>query len=171
MWLPQALAPAMLVASFLAIFFQIGAIRQIFAAPGTYLSLPVNGARMLLPRYHAQVLVSAHTLTTNLAKADEPILFAPHMPGLYPFTGRLSPTKQIYFIFPATPEEDRALLAEIERAGVQWVMLHDYALDGRDDLRFRATNPIVFDFFRKNFEPVPIDTLPPDMIVLHRIHR
>ena len=169
-WLPRACAPVILVASVLANFFQLGAIRQLFAPPGTYLSLPVNGSRMLLQRYHAQVLVSAHTLTTDLAKADEPVFFAPHMPGLYPFTGRLSPTKQIYFIFPATPDEDRALLAEIEKAGVQWVMLHDYALDGREDLRFRATNPIVFDFFRKNFEPVLIETLPRDMIVLHRIH-
>lgn len=163
------LTPLLLAASVLANFFGLGMVRQIFAAPGSFYSLPVNGSQMLLPRYHVQVLASAHTLANTLAKPDEPIFFAPHMPGLYAFTGRRSPTKQIYFIFPATPDEDRALLAELEASNVQWVMLHDYPLDGRDDLRFRSTNPIVFESFRKNFRPVKIDTLPPDMIVLQRI--
>ena len=34
---------------------------------------------------------------------------------------------------------------------------------------FDGKNPIVFDFFRKNFEPVKIATMPGDMIALHRI--
>jgi hypothetical protein len=170
-WLPWLTAPVLLTASVFANFFGFGMVRQIFAAPGSFYSLPVKGAPMLLPRYHVQVLASAHTLATTLAKPDEPIFFAPHMPGLYAFTGRHSPTNQIYFIFPATPDEDRALLAELEAARVQWVMLHDYALDGRDELRFRSTHPIVFDSFRKNFQPVRIDTLPPDMIVLRRIQQ
>jgi hypothetical protein len=170
-WLPRALAPLILAASLTANYVQISAIRRSFADPGTFLWVPVSGARMFVPRLHAQALASAHTLVMELAKADEPILFAPDFPGLYPFTGRLSPTKEIYFIFPATPQEDRALLAEIERAGVQWVMLHNYALDGRDDLRFHSTNPIVWDFLCKNFKSVPIDTLPSSMIVLRRIQR
>ncbi|MEO7319546.1 MAG: hypothetical protein ABIZ56_11205, partial [Chthoniobacteraceae bacterium] len=167
----RLLAPALLLASGLANFFMFGMVRQIFADPGSLYSLPVNGSRMLLPRDHVRVLATAHTLANTLAKPDEPIFFAPHMPGLYAFTGRLSPTKQIYFIFPATPEEDHALLAELEASNVQWVMLHDYPLDGRDDLRFRCTHPILVASLHKNFEVVPIDTLPADMIVLHRIKK
>jgi hypothetical protein len=86
------------------------------------------------------------------------------MAGLYPFIGRFSPTKRTYFVFPS-PEEDRAFLAEIEAALVEWVMLQDY---GRDDLRFMHTNPLVFAHFRKHFARVPIATLPEDFVVLRR---
>jgi hypothetical protein len=103
-----------------------------------------------------------------LAKPNEPILFLPLIPGLYPFTDRLSPVKRLYFVFPS-PEEDRALLAEIEAAGVEWVMLQDYALDGRDDLRFKNANPLVFAHFLNNFGQIQIPTLPRDMVVLRRL--
>ncbi len=166
-----ALTSVLTVGSLLANLFHYGITLEMIAAPNSLVRVDVRGQRMIAPLFHARVLKSAQTLATELAKKDEPVLFLPHMPGLYPFTGRLSPTKQIYFIFPARPDEDRALLAEIEAANVQWVMLHDYPLDGRDDLRFRNTNPIVFDFFRRNFEPVKIASLPPDMIALHRIPR
>ena len=73
----RLLAPALLIASVLANFFGLGLVRQIFAAPGSYYSLPVNGSQMLLPRYHVQVLASAHTLAKTLAKPDEPIFFMP----------------------------------------------------------------------------------------------
>ena len=163
------IATALVPACLLANLFQFGVTLEMTAAPNSLVRVDVGGQKMIAPLFHARVLKSARTLATELAKKDESVLFLPHMPGLYPFTDRLSPTNQIYFIFPAKPDEDRALLAEIEAANVQWVMLHDYPLDGRDDLRFRNTNPIVFDFFRKNFEPVKIASMPPDMIALHRI--
>ncbi len=47
-------------------------------------------------------------------------------------------------------------------------MMEDYALDGRNDLRFQNTNPMVFEYLREHFEPVKVEILPPYMIVLHR---
>ena len=166
-----ALAPFLAVTSLLANLYQIGAAMLVLAAPHSLFEFEIRGRQMSVPTYIAKVLASAHTLSTELAKKDEPILFVPNLPGLYPLTGRLSPTNQIYFIYPATPEEDRALLAEMEAANVRWVMMHDYALDGREDLRFRNTNPIVFAWLRTNFDLVPIATLPRDMVVLHRTRR
>ena len=148
-----ALAPTLSAASLLANLFQFGITRELTAAPRSLVHVDVRGQQMIASLFHARVLNIARTLATEFAKKDEAILFLPHMPGLYPFTDHLSPTKQIYFIFPARPDEDRALLAEIEAANVQWVLLHDYPLDGREDLRFRNTNPIVFDFSRSAQKP------------------
>lgn len=163
-----ALAPLLAVTSLLANLHQIGAGLEMLAAPNSMFPIEIRGQRMSVQTYVAKVLASAWTLNTELAKKDEPILFVPNMPGLYAFTERHSPTNQIYFIYPATPEEDHALLAEMKAANVQWLMMHDYALDGREELRFRNTNPIVFGWLRANFELVPIPTLPRDMVVLHR---
>lgn len=165
--LGHVLPALLLVASVTANLYWIGITFKLLAPPKSLIAVEVKGERMLLTEYQYRVLASAHHLAHDLAKPDEPILFLPLMPGLYPFTGRLSPVKRIYFVFPS-PEEDRALLAEIEAARVEWVMLQDYALDDRDDLRFRNTNPMVFEYFRKNFGAVPIATLPSDQVVLHR---
>ena len=161
--------PVLLAASLCANFPQYGISIELFAKPRSLFAVDVAGRRMVTDAYRASVLTSARHLAKQLAKPEEPILFVPNLPALYPFTGRRSPTKQIYFVFPATPGEDRALVEEIEAAGVQWVMMHDYPLDGRDDLRFRNTNPQVFENLRRNFKPVNIPTLPRDMIVLRRL--
>ncbi len=161
--------PVLIVASLSANDSQYGITIEAFAAPRSLAAVNVAGQRMVVPAYRANVLANARTLATKLAKPTEPILFLPNLPTLYPFTGRLSPIHDIYFFFPAKPEEDHALLAEIEAAGVQWVMLHDYALDDRDELRFRNMYPIVFEHLRKNFRPVQMPSLPRDMVVLQRV--
>jgi hypothetical protein len=162
------LAPVLLVMTFSANLFLYGATIQVLAEPQSLYDFPVRKQMMVVTNTYAKTLAGALILDQRLAKKSEPILFLPHMPGLYPLTERRSPIRQIYLIFPATPEEDRALLAEIEKANVQWVMLLDFPLDGRDDLRFRNTHPIVSAYFHENFEPVTINTLPPGLVVLHR---
>lgn len=166
--LGQIFAPILMGASLLANLFQFGVTGELIAPPDSFFAVDLKGERMLVGPYYARVLATARHLARDLAKPDEPILFMPLMPGLYPFTDRLSPTKRTYFVFPSA-EEDRALLAEIKAAGVEWVMLQDYALDGRDDLRFRNTNPMVCQYLRQNFENVPIDTLPRDHLVMRRL--
>ena len=159
------LAPVLLAASMLANLFQMGISLRLFTPSDELFDVEVRGDRMVVPRRHAQVIESARHLAEDLAKPNEPILFMPHFPTLYPMTQRRSPTQTIYFVFPP---DDLKLLDEIKKAGVQWVFFQDYALDGRDELRFRNTNPRVMQYFFKEFERVPINTLPGDMIVLHR---
>jgi hypothetical protein len=160
-----ALAPLLLAASVLANLFQFGVSLRLFSSPAQLFEIDVRGDRMIVPRRHAQVLESARHVAEDLAKPNEPILFMPHFPTLYSVTQRRSPTWQIYFV---SPPDDVKLLDEIKKAGVQWVFFQDYALDGRQDLRFRNTNPRVIKYFAEEFTRVPIDTLPADMIVLHR---
>ena len=163
--LTYVLTPALLAASMLANLFQFGISLRLFTPSEQLFEVDVRGDRMVVPRRHAQVLESARHLAEDLARPNEPILFMPHFPTLYPVTQRRSPTYQIYFVFPP---DDMKLLEEIKKAGVQWEFFQNYALDGREDLRFRNTNPLVMKYFFTEFDRLPIDTLPADMIVLHR---
>jgi hypothetical protein len=161
------LAPVLMVASFLANLFQFGLTTEMTAPPNSLFAVQIKNHRILVRHYYAKVLLLAEHLARDLAKPDEPILFLPLIPGLYPFTDRVSPINRNYFLYPS-PEEDRALLADVDAAGVQWVMLQDYALDDRDDLRFKNANPLVFEYFRKHFGIVNIPDLPPGFVVLRR---
>ncbi len=163
-----ALLPVLVVWSLLAQLSQIGLAFEYLAPEKSLFAVNVNGYRMVMGTAHARALASAHHLARDLAKPDEAIFFAPHAPGLYPFTGRPSPTNQIYFVFPATPETDQRLVDDLERANLQWAMIEDIALDDREDLRFVKTNPLVCDYLRRNFRPVPLATLPLGTLLLHR---
>lgn len=161
--------PILTAGSVLAQLSQIGLAYEYLAPEKSLYRATVGGEQMLLGSFYARALVSAQHIANDLAKPDEGILFAPHAPGLYTFTGRRSPTNQIYFIFPASPEADRHLVSELEASNLQWAMVQDYALDGRDDLRFQKTNPLVCEYLRKNFGVVPLSTLPSHTVLLHRV--
>jgi hypothetical protein len=123
---------------------------------------------MKTPQTTAAILGIAQAMTRDLARPDEQVAFLPHWPGLYPATGRFSPFKQIYFIRPASPREESALIDTLETQPVNWILLQDKALDERDDLRFRNTHPRTFRYLREHFANVAFPGMPPDTEMLHR---
>jgi hypothetical protein len=128
----------------------------------------IRGRPMKTPQTTAAILGIAQAMTRDLARPDEQVAFLPHWPGLYPATGRFSPFKQIYFIRPASPREESALIDTLETQPVNWILLQDKALDERDDLRFRNTHPRTFRYLREHFANVAFPGMPPDTEMLHR---
>ena len=159
------LAPALTVAALLANMFQFGITQRLLWSKEFLVEVDVRGQPMWVSKWDSQILASARHLAEELAKRGEAILYMPHFPTLYPFTGRRSPTKEIYFV---SPPPDAEFLEEIKAADVRWVMLQDTAIDERGDLRFRDTNPRVLDYFAEEFESVPLATVPRGTFVLRR---
>ncbi|MFL6529441.1 MAG: hypothetical protein ACJ8KX_03120 [Chthoniobacterales bacterium] len=167
-WVAWAVIPALTITSLCAQVSQTGMAFEYLAPDKSLHTVKVNDRKIVVSDYQARLLASAHYVADGLARPNEAIFFAPHTPGLYPFVGRRSPTKQIYFVFPATPEADQSLVSELQAADVQWALVGDSALDGRDELRFRNTNPILCAYLRNNFAVVPLATLPRHAVLLHR---
>lgn len=161
-------AVALCLASVPATFVHGGLYAELTAPAGSFVERQVLGQTMHVGLYHDILLTLADRVANKLAKPEEPVVFLPHWPGLYAFTNRISPLKQIYFIRPASPPEEEAELAALKSKGVRWVLLEDYKLDGRDDLRFQNTNPLVFKYFVENFERLSIAGVPRDTVVLRR---
>ncbi len=134
----------------------------------SYIERELGGKAMRLSPKEAAILDTAQHITHALARPGEGVLFAPYFPGLYAATDTLSPIKPIYLIYPATPEQEAEELADMAAHNVAWVMIQDVKLDGREDLRFRHTNPLLFQHLEQNFDLVPIDTAPDDVTVFHR---
>jgi hypothetical protein len=85
----------------------------------------------------------------------EPILMSPNLDGLYPLLGRRSPVWDIYPLWPAQGEADRAMLRELVEHRVRWALIHTRAAtDGRPDLRFPSTHPEVWAYLEREFHPV-----------------
>ena len=82
------------------------------------------------------------------------IVVAPFWPGAYPVLRRRSPIWEIYPLFPRSDNFQRQEIARIEAAAPGFIMLDDASLDGRDELRFSNTHPLVVEYIRREFEPV-----------------
>lgn len=167
-WVWKIAISVLMTASLLANFFQTGLAQQIFPGPDGNQSVELRGRRMTIPSGDAQLLQAGARLATEVASADESIAFLPNLPGLYPATARTSPIRKLYFIFPAALEEETGTIRELEEARVHWVMLRDYALDGREELRFRNANPLLHAHLQRFFAPYQMDGLPPDTVILRR---
>jgi hypothetical protein len=105
---------------------------------------------LLLPR--TINLLSWVERKTERIPAGEPLLLIPNMTGVYPALGRRSPVWDIYPIWPAPPRLDQRMLDEMKARKVRWVILQDYAVDGRDDLDFAHTHPRVGSYLAEEFE-------------------
>ncbi len=172
-WWPCAGAGIMLGWTTLAMLPNTGFYAELMApdpriAPArAFIEREVDGEAMHIRGYHAQVLDIADIVARHLAEPGEGVMFLPHWPGLYAATNRRSPVNHLYFTRP-TPGLDEATLAQMEAGNVRWVLLQDYALDGRNDLRFMNTNPEIFAHLRQHFTPVTLPELPRDTVLLRR---
>ena len=172
-WWPCVGAGVVLVWTTLTMLPNTGIYSELVApdssvAPGrAYIERQVDGEAMHIQGYFGRMLDVADGLTQELAKPEEGVMFLPHWPGLYAATNRRSPVKHLYFTRPI-PGLDAATLAQMEAGNVRWVLLQDYALDKRDDLRFKNTNPEIFAYLRQHFAPVAIPELPRDTVLLRR---
>jgi len=89
--------------------------------------------------------------------ADRDVLIAPYGAGMYAALDRRSPTWEVYALQQRTPAFEEAEIARMQAAGVRLALVQDYALDGRDDLRYRNTHPRIQQWLDREFEAVERD--------------
>jgi hypothetical protein len=112
------------------------------------------------------------TMLKSTAAEDAPngrnFVVTPLWPGAYAILKRKSPMWEIYALFPQGEAFQRREIERIKAARPGFVLILDAALDGRDDLRFRNTHPLIEQFVRDNFNPVTTGNWPPPAFQFYR---
>ncbi len=99
------------------------------------------GDALHISRHEAQVLVALRELMAETG--SDRLFVAPCCPQLFPLLGVVSPVYDIYCIYPQPERHQARMIGEIERHAITVVLIFDFALDDRDDLRFPNTHPLV----------------------------
>jgi hypothetical protein len=131
----------------------------------------IRGQDLWLPMDQAKLV---HDVTENVQQRmapDENILIAPHWTTFYPILGKKSPVWEIYFLFPQSRSKQEEMINDLERKNVNWALICNWPLDGRDELRFSNTHSYMWQYLMENFEPVSVDTLPAECQCRHRKER
>jgi hypothetical protein len=87
----------------------------------------------------------------------EEILFIPYAPGLYSVLGIRSPLRNLLFIWPLEPSDQEDVIARLEARRVRWVLFWDIAWNRREELRFRNSQRLVWDYLQREFEALPVE--------------
>lgn len=126
------------------------------------------GASVSVPASQARLYDCLRQFAAKNLRAQETLLIAPYTPGLYPILRRPSPLWELYFFFPASVEAQEKDIQRLAAQKVNWALISTSTLDRREDLRFSATHPVLWQHLREHFVPVPQPCLPKTMQLLHR---
>jgi hypothetical protein len=114
----------------------------------------VAGSKLTIDPGTAGDLTMLTTLAGRFAPGNRSFVAAPFWPGAYAALHRRSPMWEIYPLFPRDEAFERAELERIKAADPGFAMILDLPLDGRDELRFRNTHPLIERYIRDHFEPL-----------------
>lgn len=159
-----------LVFALAATLFSVGTAHPFYlkatAAPGQYVQQNIINDSISMDVEIAKLIDKVSQINRQIPQNDL-LLIAPHWTTLYPILQRKSPLWDIYFLFPETEERQRKMILELRNKNVNWVIIGDVLLDGRDDLRFKNTHPLVWEHLMQDFEAIP-PKLPYNHQLMHR---
>jgi hypothetical protein len=128
----------------------------------------VTGDELKVDLQTAAIVAMLKSTTGQYAPDGRSVVVAPLWPGAYALLKRKSPIWEIYALFPSGNEFQRQEIERIKAARPGLVLILDVALDGRDDLRFRNTHPLIEQFVRANFDAITIAGWPPEVYQFYR---
>jgi hypothetical protein len=116
----------------------------------------------------AELVRTVRRLRRESVPPHEPLLLAPHWPGLYPLLGLRSPVWEIFFLFPAEPTRQLEMVTDLGRAGVNWAVVCTAGVDGQPEWSFPRTHALVWSHLTEAWAGSTRPGLPADCTVLHR---
>ncbi|MFF2092199.1 hypothetical protein [Paenibacillus sp. NPDC058174] len=158
----------MLVASFLSVGRAQPLYQQLQAPSNTFVKLTVMNDQLLIDAPSAGFIRTIQEIKDQYLKQGESLFIAPHTPTLYSLLDLKSPIWDIYLLFPETEDRQREQIEELKQKNVSLVILGDIALDGKDELRFRNTHPILWEYLNSSYREIRVEALPSNYTVLWR---
>ena len=114
----------------------------------------VSGENILIePGVDSQIKL-LRKLAVQYAQNGQNFIATPFWPGAYPLLERKSPMWDIYVLFPRSQAFEKAEIERIKESKPSFIIIDDRALDGREDLRFRNSRPLVYKYITANFDQV-----------------
>lgn len=123
-------------------------------APAACVDIDIAGDTLQIDPSTANDVAMLRQLSSQLSPDGRPFLAVPFWPGAYALLERPSPMWEIYALFPRSKDFEKKEIQRIRKSNPGFAVVVDIPLDGREDLRFRKTHPLIHEYIVSNFELV-----------------
>jgi hypothetical protein len=137
-------------------------------APGIFIKSNIAGDVLWIPLWDAQYIEAVEHINSRLISPEEGLLFIPWRPTMYPILRRKSPLRELCFLDPQTETGQKQMIEQLEQKKVNWIVLDNYALDGREEMRFSNTHKLLWKYFQEHYDLIKVRGLHTGEILLHR---
>ena len=123
-------------------------------------SIEVAGSELKIDPVTAGDIALLRQLADQYAPNDQAFIATPLWPGAYALLGRKSPMWEIYALFPRDESFEKKEIERISASRPGFAFIFNLPLDGREELRFKNTHPLINQYILDNFDPVSISQNP-----------
>ena len=120
------------------------------------LNVNVHGDNLLVDEGTAKNILLLGDLFSKYATPNQNFLVTPYWPGAYAIKNEKSPVWGIYALFPRSNDDQLDEIKRLTKTKLNFVLIANYPLDGRNELKYENTHPLVYNYILNNFERVPI---------------
>lgn len=128
----------------------------------------IRGDAILCDSDSAEVIRGFQRFNKVISEKKHSLLVLPNLCAIYPILDRESPTKTIFYVFPETVKNQNKSISEIEKFSTEWIVVIDFKLDNREDLRFKNTNPIFHKYIEEYYDKIDTKIFPTNYTVYKR---
>ena len=133
-----------------------------------YVRHDVGGSSLWIRQSSADLIDTLGSIAQDRLEPDDPLLAVPTLAELLPILRRRSAVYDTYCLHPAGEPEQRRMLRSIDEEQVRLALVRDDPVDGREELRFSRTHPLVWSHLNAAFETLELTALPAFYHVFYR---
>lgn len=125
-----------------------------------YKTILINGEPVDVALPTAQAIENITGYLSGRLGPGQKVFIAPHWPTLYAVLNQKAPLWKTHFLTCDAMSQQQEMLQQLREQDIPFVVLGDTALDGREDLRFRNTDRLLWLYIMENYIPVDSVSLP-----------
>lgn len=118
-------------------------------------NVEISGSDLKVDPYTANNVRIFRKLANQYTREGQSFLALPYWPGAYALLERKSPIWGICAAFPRSQAFEQAEIERIKKAKPGFALVVDFPSDGREELRFRNTHPLIHQYILDHFERLP----------------
>jgi hypothetical protein len=126
----------------------------------------IGGTQTRVDPSTAQNMSLLQSLVNKYCEPDRSFLVMPFWPGAYAAFQRRSPMWQIYVgLCPGCDTFQQTEIERIREANPGFILISNIPLDGREDMRFKNSHRLIYQYLKENYELVNEPLAQPMMMI------
>ncbi|MGD0282328.1 MAG: hypothetical protein ABSB95_08210 [Dissulfurispiraceae bacterium] len=120
-----------------------------------WVNIEISGNNLVVDQSVAGDVALLRKLADTYSPNGRRFIAVPFWPGAYALLERKSPMWDIYVTSPRTQAFQLSEIERIKTARPGFALVSDLPVDGRDELRFQNTHPLIYQYILDHFERLP----------------